>query len=570
MSAVSCVRVENGRAVLYVHGKPIEGMAYITYLTDRNAYRDFAEAGYRLFSFPVFFGSNHLNEMTQLSVFTPGIFDGEEPDFSRFDRDMEQILAICPEALVFPRVNVALSAAWEAAHPLECNDTGPAQHPHNRRACFSSDLWARETCRELTLFLEHVQAMPWRDSIVGYQVAGGNTEEWFSYDLRGSLGLREREKYAAYLQESGKADTEETHYRFLSEMAAGRILEFAHLIKELTARQYVVGCFYGYTLDCFGPQSNHHALRQVLLSADIDFICSPISYAHARRAGMDHVYMLPVDSVKLHGKLYFSENDSRTHLSRPVNDNPYYTAPVWYGPDEDTTLHLLCMHLARALVRGHACWWFDMWGGWYRSPRYMAFMEKARRLYGEAMALPGDSAAQVAVFVDEKALAKPVEQELKHKLVYDMRHKISRAGAPHELYLAEDAPSALTARHRAAILLQPAESEAGQALKALCAARGIALLVIDASNADVTTEALRDFYRRSGVALLSQSDAVIYRNESYLFLHTVEDGTVTLAVEGELYDVIEDKPCPATFPVKCGESYLFRVKQGDVSRETSV
>ena len=41
---VSYIKTENGTQVLYVNGKPLEGLAYITYLSDKNCYKDFADA----------------------------------------------------------------------------------------------------------------------------------------------------------------------------------------------------------------------------------------------------------------------------------------------------------------------------------------------------------------------------------------------------------------------------------------------------------------------------------------------------------------------------------------------
>lgn len=82
MEKVSCVKTVNGQQLLYVHGNLLPGLAYITYLTDRNCYKDFAGSGYQLFSFPVFFGHQTLNESSGLPVFTKGIFDEETPDFS--------------------------------------------------------------------------------------------------------------------------------------------------------------------------------------------------------------------------------------------------------------------------------------------------------------------------------------------------------------------------------------------------------------------------------------------------------------------------------------------------------
>ena len=110
---------ENGRPQLCINGAIQDGLAYLTYLTENNRYTDFAKAGYRLFSVPVFFGFNHLNELSGLDVFKKGIFDNAEPDFSTFDEDIKQILSACPEAYIFPRVNVSLSREWELLNPDE-------------------------------------------------------------------------------------------------------------------------------------------------------------------------------------------------------------------------------------------------------------------------------------------------------------------------------------------------------------------------------------------------------------------------------------------------------------------
>ena len=52
----------NGVPTLFVNGVPLPGMAYITYFTEKNRYDDFAAAGVKLFSLPVFFSEQPLNE----------------------------------------------------------------------------------------------------------------------------------------------------------------------------------------------------------------------------------------------------------------------------------------------------------------------------------------------------------------------------------------------------------------------------------------------------------------------------------------------------------------------------
>lgn len=557
MDKISWIVTQKGQQQLYVRGKPMPGLAYITYLTDKNCYRDFADAGYRLFSFPVFFGHQALNESSGLQVFTPGIFDDEQPDFSRFDRDMEQLLQACPNAWVFPRINVSVPKRWEEAHPRELNHTGAPRNPDSKpRACFSSDAWAQEVKEELECFIRHVESMPWREQIIGYQIAGGNTEEWFPFDTQGSIGLRSDEKFAAHCQKAGLTGTRGEYMSFLSEVVADRLCEFAAYTKELTGHRYVVGCFYGYTFSCPNIESNHHALGKVLRCPDIDFLCSPVSYDYARKPGIDHVYMLPIDSVKLHGKLYFSENDTRTHLSQPINDLPWYNSPVWFGPEtESQTLDILKMHFARVLLHGHAGWWFDMWGGWFQTPGYMTFMQKALELIRESAQLPMSSIAQVAVFADEKAYCKADNAPLSRNICKTL-HTLGAAGTPYDVYLAEDLPLLDKKKYKAVVLLEPAVTDFSQAV----AQWGLPVLRVDESKQDLTTEQLRQFYEAAGVQLYSREDLVIYANESYVFLHTTREGQHRLHLPEEtvLTDAFTGAPFSPTFTAPAGKSFLLK------------
>ena len=110
---------EGDRQLLLIDEDRRESLAYITYCQDEGCFSDFAKAGYKLYSVSAFFGSNVLNENTGLPVFEKGIFDGEKADFSRFDQAVRDILTACPDAMIFPRVNVSPGRKWELEHPDE-------------------------------------------------------------------------------------------------------------------------------------------------------------------------------------------------------------------------------------------------------------------------------------------------------------------------------------------------------------------------------------------------------------------------------------------------------------------
>ena len=292
----SNVALWGGVPTLFVNGSPVTEPAYITYFTQNNRYADFAGAGFRLFSMPVFFAGQTINEISKFPPFMDGIYD-KDVHYEIFDREINRILEVCPDAMIFPRVNCSLPREWEDAHPDELCDTC-------HRASFSSDLWLEETKRLLTGFVNHVGSSPFADHIIGYQIAGGNTEEWFPFDQAGSVGLRAREKYAALtgkFYEKGEDYSEDpAFYDFLSTMVARRIDQLAAHVKTLVGGTQVVGAFYGYTLECPWRWSAHQALGELLHSESVDFICSPYSNKVSRygEEGVTWKLLDPAESEK--------------------------------------------------------------------------------------------------------------------------------------------------------------------------------------------------------------------------------------------------------------------------------
>ena len=516
------VRKHLGLPALFINGEHVPGAAYITYITHKNCYRDFAEAGYRLFSMPVFFATRGINAFSGIPAFAEGIFENREPDFSILDREVRRILDACPDAMIFPRVNMSLPQWWDEENPEELSDFYVNNGP--RRTCFASDKWAEETKRMLKLTIAHISAADYVDHICGYQLAGGNTEEWFSFDGKGSDGKRSQEKFRSLVEAGTLEDTRAAYLQFLSQVVADRICEFAAYAKELTDRKLIIGSFYGYTLDCVEPHRCHCAMKTVLNCPDIDFLCSPLCYEDGRPAGRDHASHLAVDSLKLHGKLYFSENDTRTDLAGPPFDLPYYQASVWTGPPLPISTQIMNMHFSRALCHGHAFWWFDMWGGWYRRPEYMSIAQRARDIVAESMSKSLKSTAKVAVFVDEAAYCRiPEDSPVAHQVCFRIRQALGKTSVPYDIYLASDF-DAVRSRYQAYIFLIPLETETILAAMDYATAGKIPFLVIDGSNYQITTDELRDFYKQAGIRPLFDHDAVVFENQSYLFIHACQAG----------------------------------------------
>ncbi len=506
------IKKYKGTLRICIDGELLPPDAYITYFTDKNRYGDFASAGYRLFSLPVFFSSKTLNENSQAPCFGRPLFDGDVPDWDALDGDFRKILDICPDALIFPRINISLSERWESENPDELCDEGKVPL---HRPSFSSDKWAEETMRLYGLALDHIEASDYADRVIGYQFAAGNTEEWFPHDMNGSIGKRSREKFAEYCDQRGVEATDENHYAFLSDIVAKRICDLAEFTKRKVGRNKLVGTFYGYTFETPARNTCHHSLDKVLECHHIDFLCSPVSYAKNRELGRDHACMLPCDSLREHGKLYFAENDTRTHLTLvPYPDIPYFQNPVFKPKRFDDTAEMLKLHYARALTHGYAHWWFDMWGGWYADETYMGEMREFLEISKNSLSKDMGSISEIAVFIDEKCY----KYGKGGNLSYNVRESLGLMGTPYDCYLASDYERVKT-DYTAVIIVDPFRTDLVDSIIADAENRGIPVLVISPEKAGISPEELREFCVSSDVHLYTDTPAVVYANESYLFVH---------------------------------------------------
>ncbi len=571
----SKIQPRGGVPTLFVNGKPIVPMAYITYRQEENCYEDFAKSGYGLFSVQMPFAERTVNEQYGMPPFQGGIYEEKEPNYALIDKNIRRILEVCPNAYILPRVNVNLSEKWEREHPDElCFE----KYRESYCACFASDEWAAEIKRLLRDFVSYIERSDYCDRIIGYQIAAGNTEEWIPLAPNGGDGKRMREAFERYSLENGIVLSEKeldffktpktaeeffrqapaTYRRFISQVTAERIVEFAAETKKLTGGRLVVGGFYGYTMECCDWRIGHHCLERVLECGDIDFLCSPISYLDLRKAGTDAYNMLPVDSLKLHNVLYFAENDTRTHLTRPACDLPRYNDPIFLGPDKATSAENIKMHFSRALTHGHAMWWFDMWGGWFHDDCYMAILKRCAEIFEDCSNNSRISSAQTAVFIDECAWAECDDSDW--VVSAKTRRTLGLAGAPYDIFLMSDFERVYR-NYKAIVFAVPAKTPHFLQAERLAKENSVPYLIIENDGSELSENDVAKFYEQAGVFVYSSLPAVVYASQSHVFLHTAKAGEYDFSLPNgkrEFTDLFDGKkycfPCKLEF----GKSLLFK------------
>ena len=543
-----------GVPTLFVNGEPLPAAAYMTYLEEYNNYAQFAEAGYTLFSVPVLFAGRWINANDAGKPFHAGIFDKKgEPDYSSLDSSVERILTACPDAYIFPRVNVSMPLWWIEENPDCLDGTG------KRESLFSVKF--RETAADmLRKTIEHISRSNYASHIVGYQIAGGNTEEWFHFDLNAGLCKNAENAFNAWLEKyypgcgfsglpdlsalSGKGPYHKNEHiarylEFASEAVADDICYLSSVAKRASGNNLAVGTFYGYSLEVSSPLYGTHALKTILNCDDIDFICSPNSYIDNRNRNIDWTEMYPAGSVRLHGKVCMQECDIRTHLTGLLSERGgcaegQYNGPIWQRLENaDQTKSALRKSFARQLIRGNGFWWFDMWGGWYDSPDILSEMAQMRDIYADSCAKANrKSTAEVAVFVDESMYKYMTDCALR-SAPFNMRRALGSADAPYDIYDVSDF-KAVYGNYKAVVFLSDLKTEYMSCALEICRKNGIKYISPSSLKKDFTADEIRAFYEANGVHIWCGSGDIVYVNENYLAVHAAEAGEKTIYLKSAL------------------------------------
>lgn len=551
--------IENlgGVPTLFVNDKPYTSVAYMTYLEDYNEYDDFAKAGYSFFSVPVLFAGKWISIVEGLTPFKKGIFDVKgKPDFSLLDEAINKILDACPNANIIPRVNISMPEWWTNENPDDVNITS---QPAALRESLFSQKWRNDATKMLRQFIQYVNTTDYASHIIGYQIASGNTEEWFHFDMNAGCCKNAENGFRQFLnqyypdveykglpdmsllkknREFIKDDYLSRYLEFASYAIADAITHFSKVAKEETGGNVVVGSFYGYTLEV--PSSLHgtHALKVLLNDKNIDFICSPNSYFGMRNADYDWTEMYPADSLRLHGKMCFQECDIRTNLTVLLGDRAPYidpnkvmNNPIWLGPDTKAeSRNHIKKSFSRQLIKGNGMWWFDMWGGWYADDGIMSDMQEYRKIYEQSLLCENrNSKAELAVFNDESAYKYLTEGGLKNAM-FDQRKELGVMGTPYDVYDIFDF-DAICNNYKAMIFMSGVKTDYLKSAVNYCKKNDIPYLVATPLKYHFTVKELRAFCKTSGVHMYCESDDIIYINENYLAIHANKAGDKTISLD---------------------------------------
>lgn len=479
------VRMYQGVPSLYVNGEltsQVLSAPYRSAGTNVSDFMDFHKSGNRMYD--IYFRFPWRGPETY--------------DFSGIDLTLERYIRIDSNALFIGRILLTPGAWLLQQYPDEVSrrDDGSiaGMFGTNATPSFSSKVYRDLSHKAMTALITHLEAK-FGNNIVGYQVGNGFGGEWLPFnsfwearpggppptkfgvedyspaakaDFR--RWLRAKYKNDAALQRAwgdkkvtlvtAEPPDEKARYttqhgiffdpavstqapdffEFYNDSVASVLVENSAWAKELTKRKKIVGAFYGY-LWCNFPNlsavhSGHLGLTKVLNCPDVDFLASPYTYDNKQIGGPNNSQSFP-EAAQMHGKLYFNEVDTETHL----NQRQWRWGNCLNNPTNFAeTKALLIRDFAYSFTKGFGLWWTDLHGGNFHDDKIVGLLGDLRKIDEQALATDKTSTTEIAVVLDESGFmycgdGEPLFNAL---LTAQKQWQLGFLGAPWEPQLLSD------------------------------------------------------------------------------------------------------------------------------------
>lgn len=388
------------------------------------------------------------------------------------DARLRALLDADPDGYVMPRLVFVPARGWKREYPTEIS--AYAEGTTGDPSLTSTRFW-QECERSLDMLITHIQSQTYGERVWGYHLERG---EWFQsadggYDRSTANRdafrdwLREKYKHSLILLRAawyesdvqfhtaeipaapGKPNPQRAFYEtrrerdiidfneFTSESTANRLATLARAVKKSSQHNALVSVCYGYTFEFGHGFSGHLALDRLLASPHIDLITGPPSYRDRKPTG-GASFPSPIDSPLLYGKLWLSEDDTKTYLAPAAQD------PDDFNPrlaDRFATEQAQARSIGRALATNTGVGWMDLWGeGWLDDEglweRIGAFADNLGR---QQQTPSATRTPDVIALIDEKSLLHIQKGEpFFRKLTNGLRDTLQRSGASYGLYLQSD------------------------------------------------------------------------------------------------------------------------------------
>jgi beta-galactosidase len=436
-----------------------------------------------------------------LLIHFPRASDGINIDFTAAEKYLDTFIQVDPQAVFFLRAFPWPTPQWKdwkaiAPDEMMVFDDGTTIAPH---ISIASDYFARSFREETTRIVSHFESSRFANRMLGYHLGGpefemfppGYTEKGPDYSLASQrlfrkwlagkyktdgvlgkawgnpkatlaqAGIPRPEKGRFPMRSTGDGSPIKVFYNipgeqdwvdysdYYSDLVASRVIDWARTVKQASGGRKLNMFCQGYVFEIGGSFSGHYALDKVLSCPEVDVLMSPVSYA-VRQLGEPAGFMSPVDSISARGKLWLSEDDTRTAFIELKDAPAWYRA--WFQPpitpqpydklarDLHDTQAMLERNLGMTFAHRAGIWWCDLPGaGAFQHPALWQMLEERKKIYQNIYDRPNPYRPEVAVIVDERSrLSVRSDWDMFSRSLGMLRNQCDLSGTAIGYYLLDD------------------------------------------------------------------------------------------------------------------------------------
>ncbi len=475
---------KNGQPAIFIDEEPVHGM-FSYYYNSMEEARGMRDAGVRL------------------SVVSPSRISRSwwkgygEYDLAGYEKLLREILEMNPDTYLVLEIGIDLYLSWWLKqHPEErvllSNGELCPSYAASSADSFASEIGLRDSKKFVYDIVSHFENSPFREKIMGYRFMKGGGGEWYmwypkhvnSFLLVPPFADHSKpmiHAFQKYLQtkygnienlanawnrdvsdfksiaipsdeeimQSGfgvfrdlqKEQPVVDYFEALADINTNYIETVLKSARDASNGKKFLNIFYGYTFEFWEPRqvfSGHMGLNKLLNSGLLDSLSAPHAYFN-RHAGGTGAFMLPVDSIRHKGMLYWDDSDFRTHLS--TINSPHDYLPQ----DSVSTMWRNFMIMSQ---KNFAYQWHPF-GQWFSGPEILDAIGDMNKLAdqfiteekGTEEPLLVPEKERIAIVVSEKApfvMGLETKPTLIYYLLTLQREVFPDIGAPFDMLLLEE------------------------------------------------------------------------------------------------------------------------------------
>lgn len=447
------VKEYKGKPVLYINDTICYPMIYslIGEVGARFSYDEypawnikrFADAGVRLF---------------QAELWPCVIYNYKTKTFNKelIARQIRGFIDQCPNAAIILRLETQVDE-WSRENPDECvryTDAPVCEFPATGihlpgeydvlnllAPSFASKKWADFADNYLKQLVQIIHEMPEGKHVVGFHVCGGIYGEWHEWSTKNNpdngkamtsafkIWLKNKYKTSEALRKAWNNESidfdhvivpgikerkepgfgifrnPETqrnvidYYECQHEVKIETIQRLCKTVKQTWPDDCIVGLFYGYFFNVFGRNAafGHLRLDSMLNCPYINYMAGPQSYnTFSREPGGSGESRTISDALRLHGKLYLDENDTKSSLNMHSDR----------GVDSliQKDIAIVRRNIAQPFTHGTGSWFYDfgpqLKTGWWDHNLIMDDIKRSKTMFDSLYTLPFSRPSDVLFVYD--------------------------------------------------------------------------------------------------------------------------------------------------------------------------